>query len=83
MDDLRKLVSNFMRQKIPSFRANFYIILRFEEVRKYSSVKVRDPHRVLYVPLPVAPPAMAVPLTLNPKPKLLKLMVQKFAAVFD
>lgn len=60
MDDLRRLVSNSIRQKIPSLGANLFVNLRFEEVRKYSSVQVRDPRGVLYVPPPTAPPAMAV-----------------------
>lgn len=44
MEDLKRLVSDSVRQKIPSLGPNSSVNLRFEEVRKYSSVQVRDPH---------------------------------------
>lgn len=82
MDDLRRLVSDSIRQKIPSLGANFSVNLRFEEVRMYYSVQVRDSHLVLYDPQPAAQPTLAVAPTPHPTPEVLAALGQKLAAVF-
>lgn len=50
----KRLVSDVIRQKIPSLGPNFSANLHFEEATKYSSLQVRDPQGVLYV----SPPAV-------------------------
>lgn len=51
MEDLKRLVSDAVRQKILSLEA-FFVNLRLEKMRKYSSVQVRNTQGIMYVPPP-------------------------------
>lgn len=82
MNYLRKLVNDSISLIILSLGGNIFFYLRFEEVRKYSSVQVRDPQGVLYVSPPGHQPAMAVAFTQHSTPEVLAFLFQKLGAVF-
>lgn len=75
---LRWHVRDSVCQKIPSLGANYFVNLRFDNVRKYSSVQVRNPNLMLHVP----PPAIAVAPTLHPTPDVLAELILKLASEF-
>lgn len=83
IEDLKRHVSDFIRQQILSLGANFTVKLRFEEIRKYSSGYKQDPNEVLYVFLPGPLPGTAVATTPHPTPEVLAVLILKLATVFE
>lgn len=76
------LVSDAIRQKIPSFGAHFSVYLRFKDMRNYSRVQVLDPQGILYVPLPDSGSLESVSELPPLDPELLALLEQKLADLF-
>lgn len=75
---MQEIVSYLIRQKISSLGHTFSVNLRFEDVRKYSSVQVRDPQGVLFVP----PPTVLATVLPAENPEVVTNIVQKLAALF-